>query len=71
ELTYNENIIQHIAKSCTLTETGARNIDAIINTQLKPAFSSQILLALARQEPLSQISIDIDSDGHVFCEFGE
>ena len=71
KLSYKENIIQHIAKSCTLTETGARNIDAIINTQLKPAFSSQILLALARQEPLKQISIDIDDDGHVFCEFGE
>ncbi|OCH15536.1 type VI secretion system ATPase TssH [Aliivibrio sp. 1S128] len=70
-LTYNENIIQHIAKSCTLTETGARNIDAIINNQLKPAFSSQILLALARKEPLSNISLNIDDDGHVFCEFGE
>ncbi|OCH03628.1 type VI secretion system ATPase TssH [Aliivibrio fischeri] len=68
-LHYDEAIIQHIAQSCTLTETGARNIDAIINGQLKPAFSSQILLALARKEPLTSISLCIDENGQVFCEF--
>ena len=70
-LHYDDDIAHHIAQSCTLTETGARNIDAIINHQLKPAFSSQILLALARKEPLSQISLAIDANGQVYCEFGE
>lgn len=70
-LDYDKDIAHHIAQSCTLTETGARNIDAIINHQLKPAFSSQILLALARKEPLRQITLAIDSDGQVCCEFGE
>lgn len=70
-LDFDEAIAHHIAQSCTLTETGARNIDAVINHQLKPAFSSQILLALARKEPLRQITLAIDSDGQVCCEFGE
>lgn len=68
-LYYDAHIISHIAKSCTLTETGARNIDAIINGQLKPAFSSQILLALAQKEPLKAISVNIDEDGQVYCQF--
>ena len=71
ELDYEDALAHHIAQRCTLTETGARNIDAIINQQLKPAFSSQILLALARKKPLRRISLNIDADGQVCCEFGE
>ena len=42
-LNYNHDVVKFILSHCRLTETGARNIDAVINRQLLPQLSTQLL----------------------------
>ena len=40
---FNKAVIDDIVESCTRAETGARNIDAIVDRKLAPEISSQLL----------------------------
>ena len=46
-LTWAEEVVANIAASCTAVDTGARNIDHIINANLLPEIAANILSALA------------------------
>ncbi|MGF1805515.1 type VI secretion system ATPase TssH, partial [Aliivibrio sifiae] len=61
-LTYNDELVSFILANCRLAETGARNIDAVINRQLLPQLSTQ-LLAHDKDEAHTQIIISIDDQG--------
>ncbi|MDX1302268.1 type VI secretion system ATPase TssH [Photobacterium sp.] len=69
--TFDDEVLSHIAASCTLTETGARNIDALINGQLKPTLSAQIITAMSTNTPLHSIHLGQDENGQFCCEFKE
>jgi II/X family phage/plasmid replication protein len=61
-LSYNDELVSFILANCRLAETGARNIDAVINRQLLPQLSTQ-LLAHDKDEAHTQIVISIDDQG--------
>ncbi|WP_394134623.1 type VI secretion system ATPase TssH [Aliivibrio fischeri] len=61
-LSYNDELVSFILANCRLAETGARNIDAVINRQLLPQLSTQ-LLAHDKDETHTQIVISIDEQG--------
>lgn len=61
-LSYNDELVSFILANCRLAETGARNIDAVINRQLLPQLSTQ-LLAHDKDDTHTQIVISIDEQG--------
>jgi len=47
-------------------DSGARNIDHILNASILPALATEILLALSEQKLPNQIWIDVDNDEFIY-----
>ncbi len=62
-LTYDEPLVDEVAKRCTEVESGARNVDNILTNTLLPEISRQILSRLAEREKLSSIHVSLGPDG--------
>ena len=62
-LTYDEALIDEVAKRCTEVESGARNVDNILTNTLLPEISRQILGRLAERQKLAPIHVTIGDDG--------
>jgi len=63
KLAYEQNVVDQIAQRCTEVETGARNIDHIINRNLLPKLSTEILTMLGSEETAQTINLTIDDKG--------
>lgn len=57
-----EAVGKEIAARCKEVESGARNIDKIVNQTLLPALSSAILQRMADNHPVAKVKIGIDRD---------
>ena len=62
-LTYDDKLIEEVAKRCTEVESGARNVDNILTNSLLPDISRQILGRLAEGEKPKSIHVGIGTDG--------
>jgi len=62
-LTYDEPLIEEVARRCTEVESGARNVDNILTNTLLPEVSRQILGRMAERQKLSPIHVSIGEDG--------
>lgn len=60
---FNKAVINDIVESCTRAETGARNIDAIVDKKLAPEISSQLLGFMAEGKSPSKVSVTRAKDG--------
>ena len=69
ELTWDDSLEAAIADRCTQAETGARNIDYIINGNLMPVLSEQLLNALTSERDVAVITITLNDDGSMGFEF--
>ena len=70
-LNWSEKVVSSIAASCTAVDTGARNIDHIINASLLPKIATVLLGGMGRQGQ-SQMYIDLDSAQGIFtCSMTE
>jgi type VI secretion system protein VasG len=67
---YSEQVADWIAERCTVEETGARNIDYIIQAEVLPGVSTEILERMARDEPIRSIRIDLGPEDELTHEFG-
>ena len=57
-----ESVSAEIAARCSEVESGARNIDKIVNQNLLPELSSQILQRMADNESVSLVKIGLDEN---------
>ena len=57
-----EQVLIEIAARCTEVESGARNIDKIINQTLLPELSSAILQRMADDQPVQNVAIGLSED---------
>ena len=64
-----EQVIDTIAADCTERETGARNVDAVINAELMPVLSNKILEQMAVGPLPKQVSVGVDADGQFTFTF--
>ena len=55
-----DDVPKEISARCKEVESGARNIDKIVNQSLLPELSSKILQRMADNMPVSKVSIGID-----------
>ena len=60
---YAPEVVDAIKKRCTEVDTGARNIDHILNKTLLPELSAEFLSSLSEGQAISAVKIDISEDG--------
>lgn len=65
-LVWEESVIENIAGSCTAVDTGARNIDHIINAGLLPGMASALLERHGKSDKKRKLAIGLDIDGANF-----
>jgi type VI secretion system protein VasG len=63
ELSFDNALVDEVAKRCTEVESGARNVDNILTNTLLPDISRQVLGGMAANEPMSRIHVSIGGDG--------
>jgi type VI secretion system protein VasG len=62
ELSWNEDVVGNIAASCTAVDTGARNIDHVINANLLPGIATALLGSLSENGPEpTALRIELDA----------
>jgi type VI secretion system protein VasG len=66
QLDYTPALADWIAARCTVEETGARNIDHVIQSAVLTGISHEILSRMARDEPIRSVRIDVGDDGGLF-----
>jgi len=63
ELSFDNSLVDEVAKRCTEVESGARNVDNILTNTLLPDISREVLGSMAANEPMSRIHVSIGGDG--------
>jgi type VI secretion system protein VasG len=59
---YDERVIEQITARCSDRESGARNIDHIVNKTLLPMISSQILKHIGDEKTFSSLQLGINDN---------
>ncbi len=67
-LSYEESLVEFVLGNCRLAETGARNIDAVINRQLLPQLSTQLLVH-DKDDSHTLIEVSVDEQGTLTYAF--
>lgn len=70
KLTYSPQVVDQIAQRCTEVETGARNIDHIMNGTILPQMSQEILACMSEGVMPSEAYLDITEGGTFKISFG-
>ncbi|MBF0171354.1 MAG: AAA family ATPase, partial [Nitrospinae bacterium] len=68
---WSEKVAESITARCTEVETGARNIDYILNGTVLPQMSKEILAHLSTGAMPSEASLDLSDDGNFTIAFKE
>jgi type VI secretion system protein VasG len=66
DFSYDDEVLLHIVARCQESDTGARNIDSILNRSLLPALAGECLQKLANDEVITGIHVAVDDEGE-FC----
>ena len=69
DVTFGDDVITSITNACTRAETGARNIDAIIDRTIGPAISAQLLAFMAEGESPTSLTVSEGEDGEYLYNF--
>jgi len=71
KLTYDEAVVDQIAARCTEVETGARNIEYILNGNVLPQMSKKILSHMTDGGMPSAVTLGVGEDGSFTMEFSQ
>ncbi len=69
QFAYEDAVIEQIAQRCTEVETGARNIDHILNGSLLPMISTQLLQQMAAGPLPENLHLGLDEKGEFVLDF--
>ncbi len=69
-LTWTDKVVDQITERCTEVETGARNIEYIINGNVLPQLSQTILEHMTEGGMPAKVELDIDESGSFVMNFG-
>jgi len=65
---YDDYLLEYIVSLSNATETGARNLELIINNNLMPKLSKVLLESMINEEELQSIAISIDDENIIHIE---
>ncbi|HUT63695.1 MAG TPA: type VI secretion system ATPase TssH [Anaerolineae bacterium] len=68
-LSYSRAVVDQIAARCTEVETGARNIEYILNSNILPHLAQEILTHMTEEQMPSQVNLGVDKDGEFTIKF--
>ena len=63
KLEYTDEVVAAIAARCTEVDTGARNVDKILNKTLLPELSSEFLTSMADAKEFKRVVVDANETG--------
>lgn len=63
---YSDQLVELLLSRCTEVDSGARNVDNILNSSVLPALATEILVALAEHQLPQQIMIDVQEDEVIY-----
>jgi type VI secretion system protein VasG len=63
EFTYDASLVNAVLARCTEVDSGARNVDHILNGTLLPEIAQAVLEKMAQEEPITQIKVGANSKG--------
>ena len=66
---YNDDVVTQIANRCTDIESGARNIDHIINKTLLPIIATEILANIGDETNYSSLKLETGKQGEFITRF--
>jgi type VI secretion system protein VasG len=69
KMIYSPEVVDQIGSRCTEVETGARNIDHIMNGTIMPQMSREILLRLGEEAMPSEVHLGLAEDGSFKIDF--
>ncbi|PHM66950.1 Clp ATPase [Xenorhabdus stockiae] len=58
-----ESLYNTLVEACLLPDTGARNIDSLLNQQILPVLSQQLLMRQATQQAANTLTLGYDEEG--------
>jgi len=70
KFSYDEDVLLHIVARCQEADTGARNIENILNRTLLPQLASECLDRMAKQEEIKHIHVTASEDGAFGYQIG-
>lgn len=71
EMQYSDAVVETIALRCKEVESGARNIDHIINGSLLPQLATEILENMNSESRYTHLDLDLNDDGGFALTFSE
>ncbi|WP_054878371.1 type VI secretion system ATPase TssH [Yersinia similis] len=67
--TIEESLYDQLVAACLLPDTGARNIDSLLNQQILPVLSQQLLSRLSEQQRTTSLTLGWDEADGITLEF--
>lgn len=64
-----ERLIDTLTMACLLPDTGARNVDSLLNQQILPVLSQQLLSHMAAKQKPSSLQLTWDEEEGIVLEF--
>ena len=68
QLSFSQDLVELILSRCTEVDSGARNIDNILNGSVLPDLATHLLTAMVDDNSPLQISIDVDENQQIVYE---
>ena len=62
-MSYDEALVEEVARRCTEVESGARNVDNILTNTLLPEVSRELLARIAQGDKLSTVQVGVGENG--------
>ena len=69
KLKFDSSVVEQITERCREVETGARNIEYILNTNVLPKLSKNILAHMSQGTMPSEVYLKVDDTGEFVMEF--
>ena len=69
--TIEESLYDTLVAACLLPDTGARNIDSLLNQQILPVLSQQLLSRMSQKQRMTSLNLGWDEEEGIVLEFGE
>ena len=71
DMSYTKAVVDQITERCTEVETGARNIEYILNGNILPRLAQNILSHMTEGDMPSEVNLDVDKQGEFTIKFKE
>jgi type VI secretion system protein VasG len=62
-MSYDDQLLDEVAKRCTEVESGARNVDNILSNTMLPEISRAVLSRMAEERPMERVQIGVSPEG--------